>query len=485
MSEGTDDADEPHHEQNILEHSPPELLYEVVLSFLHPLALLHLSRCSKFLRGVLLSKHSRLAWTNACQNVVPIRPPPCPEGMSEPAHAALLFEKFCEVCGRDHAGQPDYAARKRICRHCRRNLVAPGREMVEEFRRTTFVSRQRARELYDLVPVVAINFCGFLDGHMICQSVEDVIQFHNGDWWETLLNECEPFTSEDWDNVQWRLCPHLDAATAARLAHLNALIAEEEAKYFKTRFRARRAQLRVHYTEFLRRAAQDITTHTAALMPGFADAEDLPAMHALVEGDGDPTARLGWDAFAEVAKAVVEEAQDGVRDRIRALADLVRRHSSPQGPNAGSPHGRSGSGDPPTLEDDLAALEASTALFTCRCERIPAPRSCGVRMPFLALLQHWQRYHGRWKAWHVRVVDGSPAVVARLRASLVGRARASGEGTTHGELERLVRERRPRCACGERWDYDGERAWTIVGEILEHLHAHSERRRFPFLGLFS
>ena len=62
---------------------------------LYPLDVIHLSRTSKPLRSLLMSKNSRPIWTTALSNVVDL--PPCPTDMSEPLYAALVFDHHCFV----------------------------------------------------------------------------------------------------------------------------------------------------------------------------------------------------------------------------------------------------------------------------------------------------------------------------------------------------------------------------------------------------
>lgn len=66
-----------------------------IASHSHPLDLLHISRTSKQLRSVILSRKSRFVWTASLASVEGL--PPCPEGMSESAYSALLFDRVCNV----------------------------------------------------------------------------------------------------------------------------------------------------------------------------------------------------------------------------------------------------------------------------------------------------------------------------------------------------------------------------------------------------
>jgi len=62
---------------------------------LEPLDLLHLARTTKDLRAILMSRSSVSVWKQALENVTGL--PACPEDMSEPQYANLVFSKHCYV----------------------------------------------------------------------------------------------------------------------------------------------------------------------------------------------------------------------------------------------------------------------------------------------------------------------------------------------------------------------------------------------------
>ena len=65
-----------------------------VASHLHPRDILHLARATKHFNGMLMSKDSRPVWRAAFQNV---DAPECPNDLSEPLYAALLYDRTCMV----------------------------------------------------------------------------------------------------------------------------------------------------------------------------------------------------------------------------------------------------------------------------------------------------------------------------------------------------------------------------------------------------
>lgn len=76
-----------------LPNMPLDILFEI-FEHLLPLDILRLSRTSKDLRRIILPAKSiwRITYSN-----LPIPPPPCPEDLTEPQWASLLFETNCSV----------------------------------------------------------------------------------------------------------------------------------------------------------------------------------------------------------------------------------------------------------------------------------------------------------------------------------------------------------------------------------------------------
>ena len=67
-----------------------------IASHLMPIDIFHLSHVSKQMRTMLLSRTARFVWEAARENVDPPLPE-CPEDMSEPMYAYLVFGKYCLV----------------------------------------------------------------------------------------------------------------------------------------------------------------------------------------------------------------------------------------------------------------------------------------------------------------------------------------------------------------------------------------------------
>ncbi|KAH9483704.1 hypothetical protein JR316_0003177 [Psilocybe cubensis] len=95
----------------------PEELFREVLSYLDPVDLLHMARTDKKMRDFLMSKNSRLEWKKARENISGL--PDCPDDLSEPQYANLVFEKHCHFCLRHSSIIIIYwTSRVRICSQC-------------------------------------------------------------------------------------------------------------------------------------------------------------------------------------------------------------------------------------------------------------------------------------------------------------------------------------------------------------------------------
>ncbi|KAH6919143.1 hypothetical protein BKA70DRAFT_1394532, partial [Coprinopsis sp. MPI-PUGE-AT-0042] len=93
---------------------PMDLLFEV-FGKLDPLDLLHLSRTTKALRDILMSRSSIAIWKECLRNS---GLPPCPDDMNEPQWADLAFGKHCQVCLRAVPQHLAWDARVRACSRC-------------------------------------------------------------------------------------------------------------------------------------------------------------------------------------------------------------------------------------------------------------------------------------------------------------------------------------------------------------------------------
>ena len=91
-------------------HMPVEIIVEVsrhllpsltvlscpqIVGYLNPTDLLNMARSSQSLRNLFMSKDSKSVWRRVREN---LELPDCPDDLSEPQYADLLFGKGCYVC---------------------------------------------------------------------------------------------------------------------------------------------------------------------------------------------------------------------------------------------------------------------------------------------------------------------------------------------------------------------------------------------------
>ncbi|CAE6531875.1 unnamed protein product [Rhizoctonia solani] len=103
------------HETVLLVNMPVEVLIEVA-RYVHPLDLIMLSRVNKFLRELFMDKRSALIWRSARENLPGL--PPCPDEVSEPQYAAMVFTKRCSVCGSYAPREMNPVLSIRLCARC-------------------------------------------------------------------------------------------------------------------------------------------------------------------------------------------------------------------------------------------------------------------------------------------------------------------------------------------------------------------------------
>ncbi|CAE6455649.1 hypothetical protein BN14_03698 [Rhizoctonia solani AG-1 IB] len=102
-------------ETRLLVNLPVEVLIEIA-RYVHPLDLIMLSRVNKFLRELFMDKRSALIWSSARENLPGL--PGCPDEVSEPQYAAMLFTKRCSTCGGYAPREMNPVLLIRLCAHC-------------------------------------------------------------------------------------------------------------------------------------------------------------------------------------------------------------------------------------------------------------------------------------------------------------------------------------------------------------------------------
>ncbi|CAE7148460.1 unnamed protein product, partial [Rhizoctonia solani] len=94
---------------------PVEVLIEVA-RYVHPLDLIMLARVNKFFRELLMDKRSALIWRSSRGNMPEL--PPCPDEVSEPQYAAMIFAKRCSTCGGYAPREMNPILMIRLCSYC-------------------------------------------------------------------------------------------------------------------------------------------------------------------------------------------------------------------------------------------------------------------------------------------------------------------------------------------------------------------------------
>ncbi|KAL1754822.1 hypothetical protein FB107DRAFT_263016 [Schizophyllum commune] len=93
---------------------PCDILYEI-FGCLHPLDLLHLSRATKALRAILLSRSATSVWKRSFSSVEDA--PSIPDDISIPHLSSLMFESACQYC-LSRTTNVDWECRARVCKKC-------------------------------------------------------------------------------------------------------------------------------------------------------------------------------------------------------------------------------------------------------------------------------------------------------------------------------------------------------------------------------
>ncbi|KAI1786180.1 hypothetical protein LXA43DRAFT_898457 [Ganoderma leucocontextum] len=102
-------------------HMPLDILVEI-FGHMHPRDLLSLARTTKEFRAFLMSRTAGTFWKVARQQVEGL--PECPEHLSEPAYANLVFSSHCYECLKPNVKNTLWEFGVRYCPSCKDKLIA-------------------------------------------------------------------------------------------------------------------------------------------------------------------------------------------------------------------------------------------------------------------------------------------------------------------------------------------------------------------------
>ncbi|CAE6429500.1 hypothetical protein ACGC1H_000908 [Rhizoctonia solani] len=122
----------------------PMDIFAQIMSFLYPIDIHSLARTNKKFRSLLMNRSARNIWRMAERNVPNL--PPCPNHLTEPQYAALIFGKWCSMCGgtANVSRRMDEFLLVRLCAGCReRSIVGISfiPEKVHPYIRLSYVIR--------------------------------------------------------------------------------------------------------------------------------------------------------------------------------------------------------------------------------------------------------------------------------------------------------------------------------------------------------
>ncbi|KAF8604481.1 hypothetical protein BDV93DRAFT_440938, partial [Ceratobasidium sp. AG-I] len=89
-----------------------------ILSYAHPRDLLAFARTNRTCRRLLMQLSSIRLWKRVLENVPGL--PDCPPHLAEPQYVALIFTKYCTVCGVITTCRVDVELSVRLCTSCRK-----------------------------------------------------------------------------------------------------------------------------------------------------------------------------------------------------------------------------------------------------------------------------------------------------------------------------------------------------------------------------
>ncbi|KAJ7596655.1 hypothetical protein C8J56DRAFT_917997 [Mycena floridula] len=129
---------------------PLDVLFEI-FSHLDPFSLLKLSRCTKDLRNILMSRSTAFVWRTALDNVEGL--PDVPSGLNEPQFVRIVFDSRCFACSAPNIKRAQIVFRTRLCKFCletspKFRSFSSGQPVMHELLPTFSMRGHRRQEYY-------------------------------------------------------------------------------------------------------------------------------------------------------------------------------------------------------------------------------------------------------------------------------------------------------------------------------------------------
>ncbi|KAI0047938.1 hypothetical protein FA95DRAFT_1518318 [Auriscalpium vulgare] len=199
---------------------PLDILFEI-FGHLPPADLIHLTRVTKAFRQVLLSRDAMLLWKEAYELVPDV--PSCPEDMSEPAWANLLFGgAHCHTCGSKPVNKILFILRRRACRSCMSSRLIEKRKVQTLFPSITW-------QLVCCLPYVDGQDCGTKRrGYNDYYWLDDLRDLQ--DELEALAKKYESHQSAEYTKAKEEIIDARKAALKVKTEHARTCAEWEEEK---------------------------------------------------------------------------------------------------------------------------------------------------------------------------------------------------------------------------------------------------------------
>ncbi len=263
---------------------------------------------------------------------------------------------------------------------------------------------------------------------------------------------------------------------------------QREADAFQLKWVKRREQLQAHYEQFLLEDRASIKTRT---LPSPDDAVELPCMKEIMTGE-EPDVDLTQEEFLAIREIMLSEAEEYrarvQRELAKKLADAStaksvasstlpprKRRRLPGASSVAKGKQRASAADDSDdagMDSDEVSklLENPNSVFRCSPGWMDRDKcKSQVFMSYIGLLEHRQVEHGTWNNADTFVTKPGYGDLfdAQFARRLLSSLRLE-EGTTHSELDVIVRSGRPHCSCGKDPipNFESEPKPAILGRLV-------------------
>ncbi|KAJ7591655.1 hypothetical protein C8J56DRAFT_936110 [Mycena floridula] len=217
-----------------ISQTPLDVLFEI-FGYLEPLDILRLSRTTKDLRSILMSRSSVSVWKAARSNIPDL--PPLPEDLTEPQYANLAFDAYCHICLAIRCETIMWQCHIRCCKRCIDSTFSSSNNLVQKYNQSR--GQSVFGKIHKYIPHYQVEHKGHWGGELFV-FLPSIADQYNAEY---LQVKDEPAKLKDWIQVKMEKYRVLAAHDLACIIWKRSQVAARGVELQKIRLRRREAIL--------------------------------------------------------------------------------------------------------------------------------------------------------------------------------------------------------------------------------------------------